>query len=105
MMMTTIKQNIGPLIVGVAVGFALAEGTTISLVTRHDVEISQLAKSHDFEASERKAADTFLTQQISDDRIHNDRAMSELVQLSGATIKHADELISLLRLQNQLNGK
>jgi N-acetyl-beta-hexosaminidase len=74
-------------------------------IARHDVQIGALVDAQKTEAMNRIAGDEFITRQISDDRTHNDRAISELVQLQSATVKHADELISMLKLQRQFDSK
>ena len=74
-------------------------------IARHDVQIGALADAQKAEVISRLAGDDFLTHQLSDDRIHNDRAISELVELQAATVKHADELISMLKLQRQFDLK
>jgi hypothetical protein len=77
-------------------------GNTIS---RHVVQIGALADAQKAEAISRVAGDDFITRQISDDRSHNDRAIADLVDLQSATVKHADELISMLKLQRQFDTK
>jgi hypothetical protein len=83
-------------------------GTLASLgntIARHDVQIGALADAQRSEAINRAAGDDFVSRQISDDRVHNDRAITELVELQAATVKHADELISMLKLQRQFDTK
>ena len=74
-------------------------------VAKQEVAITNLAKTQDSESVERRTSDEYITRQLSDDRIHNDKAITELVQLQATTIKHSDELISMLRLQNQFSQK
>lgn len=74
-------------------------------IARHDVQIGALVDAQKAEAMNRIAGDEFITRQISDDRTHNDRAISELIQLQAVTVKHADDLISLLKFQRQFDSK
>ena len=74
-------------------------------IARHDVQIGSLADAQKSETINRVAGDDFISRQISDDRVHNDLAITELVELQAATIKHADELISMLKLQRQFDSK
>jgi len=100
------------LIIGALLGFAAAEATIVMMVSRHDTQIQNTDKSLAMEVAERREADAgvqrqlgdehmALQQQMSDDRAHVDKAMTELLQDVRTVIEQNTHAFALWEAQRQ----
>jgi len=86
-----------------SLGFGTSQLTIVEKVSAHEVRICEMAKAQDVESTERHAADDFTRSEISDERSHTDKAITELVALVRQDMAQSQEIVTLLKVQNQLN--
>ena len=90
-------------IIGALLGFQGAEAWVVGTVSKHDIMIADLSQRTTDETTERKNAEQLIAQGISDDRVHYDKAMTELLVHMDKVIDQNTALMAELKAQRRVD--
>jgi sirohydrochlorin ferrochelatase len=83
------------------IGWSVPQFTVVGTVAAHETKIGELAARQSEEVDNRKAAVMVITASMSDDRVHTDKAMTELLVHLDKVIDQNTALMAELKSQGR----